>query len=223
MKPVSHRKKVTITRKLSHPTRSQEFMKNSMKNFMKYYPSLLDPNFNSKIAKHAIFKRYKLHRNTKKIEALYKAFVDNTMPLTAGKKPISIRILKPTQKLLRNYMSPFSPYRSLIIYHEMGVGKTCTAITIAESLKNLVKNSNTKIYVIRPDEIERQIFDINVVRENKPLNQCTGDTYLQKPQFTDLINNCISGNDMSCNQLETMVKNDINSFYEFSGAQLWAN
>ena len=42
----------------------------------------------------------------------------------------------------------------------MGVGKTCTAITIVESLKTIVKNSDTKIYVIRPDELERQIFNI---------------------------------------------------------------
>jgi hypothetical protein len=104
----------------------------------------------------------------------------------------------------------------------MGVGKTCSAITIAESLKNIVKNSDTKIYVIRPDEIERQIFDVNMVHERKPLNQCTGDTYLLNPKLTDLVNNCMNGSDASCELLKSKVNKEIRSIYEFAGSQLWA-
>jgi hypothetical protein len=67
----------------------------------------------------------------------------------------------------------------------MGVGKTCTAITIAEALKSIVTNSKTKIYVIRPDEIVRQLFDINVVSNGNPNYQCTGDTYLKNPNLRE--------------------------------------
>ena len=39
------------------------------------------------------------------------------------------------QKLLRDYMQNNSPYRGVLLYHSLGSGKTCTAITIAENLK----------------------------------------------------------------------------------------
>jgi superfamily II DNA or RNA helicase len=40
------------------------------------------------------------------------------------------------QKLLRDYMQNNSPYRGILLYHSLGTGKTCTAITIAENLKS---------------------------------------------------------------------------------------
>lgn len=39
------------------------------------------------------------------------------------------------QRLLRDYMQNNSPYRGILLYHGLGVGKTCSAITIAENLK----------------------------------------------------------------------------------------
>lgn len=39
------------------------------------------------------------------------------------------------QKLLRDYMQNNSPYRGILLYHSLGVGKTCTSIEIAENLK----------------------------------------------------------------------------------------
>ena len=86
-------------------------------------------------------------------------------------------------------MNPYTPYRNLLIYHEMGVGKTCTVITIAEALKSVIQNSGTKIYILRPQEIVRQLFDINMVKLKKPLKQCTGDTYLQNPKYLELMKN----------------------------------
>lgn len=192
--------------------------------YTKYYPSILDPSFTHKITTHPIFNKYKLTGNKQKIEELYKAFETNIpLPSDTKKTSSNIWILKPTQKLLRNFMSPYTPYRGLLIYHEMGVGKTCTAITIAESLKNIVKNSNTKIYIIRPDELERQIFNINVIKDNKPLFQCTGDTYLQNPEHIELINNCKMNDELSCEKLKTKINKDIKKYYEFAGSRLWAN
>ena len=192
--------------------------------YAKYYPSILKPNFSKKIATHKIFKKYKLTTNKKKLEELYKAFDTNKSALNESKKAnTNIYILKPTQKFLRNFMSPYTPYRNLLIYHEMGVGKTCTAITIVESLKTIVKNSDTKIYVIRPDELERQIFNINVIKDKKPLYQCTGDTYLQNPEYSLLIDKCETGNDYSCEQLKSKVDKEVRKIYEFSGSQTWAN
>ena len=202
--------------------------------YNKYYPSILDPNFSQKIANHAIFKKYKLNTNKGKVEKLYESFENNkdSTDNDGNKKKdaeSTTYILKPIQKMLRNFMSPYTPYRSLLVYHEMGVGKTCSAITIAESLKSIVTNSKTKIYVIRPDEIVRQIFNINVVSDGNPNYQCTGDTYItnpNNPNLKELVANCSSRNknkEISCAQLKTTVDKEIKKIYEFIGAESWAN
>ena len=192
--------------------------------YNKYYPSILNPNFGNLITNHKIFKNYKLKHNEDKLQQLYKDFEDNAMSKVKTDKS-NIYILKPTQKLLRNFMSPYTPYKGLLIYHEMGVGKTCTAISIAENLKEIVSKSKTKIYVIRPDEIERQIFNINVVRDGTPAKQCTGDTYIDNGKYNDLVKKCSKkDHDLdSCNQLKTKIDKDIKKIYEFYGSQMWAN
>ena len=194
--------------------------------YNKYYPSILDPNFTNKITHHPVFKKYKLTINKTRLDDLYNAFETNTpLPEDTKKTASTIYILKATQKLLRNFMSPYTPYRNLLIYHEMGVGKTCTAITIAESLKSITQNSGTKIYIIRPDEIARQIFNILVVKDKKPLLQCTGDTYLQNdhPRFIELYDGCLTGSEQQCEQLKMRIEKDIKAIYEFTGSLSWAS
>lgn len=105
----------------------------------------------------------------------------------------------------------------------MGVGKTCTGITIAESLKHITHNSNTKIYVIRSMEIERQLFNTNVIMDGNPLKQCTGDTYIQDPKLQPLVKECIEKNAESCNQLKLKVNKKMREYYKFSGFKMWAS
>lgn len=192
--------------------------------YTKYYPSILDPNFSHKIATHNLFKKYKSMVNKSKLEELYKSFETNKISIEdANKKESSILISKTITKMLRNFMSPYSPYRSILIYHEMGVGKTCTGITIAESFKTLTRNSNTKIYVIRPMEFERQLFNPNVVMDGEPLKQCTGDTYIQDPKLAPLVKGCMAKNQESCDQLKFKVNKEIRGYYKFAGFKMWAS
>jgi superfamily II DNA or RNA helicase len=59
------------------------------------------------------------------------------------------------QKLLRDYMQNNSPYRGILLYHSLGTGKTCTAITIAENLK-----SNRNVVVMLPASLRTNfIYD----------------------------------------------------------------
>ena len=169
-------KKITLKKNIKNSKIQNTHINKQKHKYSKYFPSIYDTNFSKKIASHNLFKNYKLKKDNNKLNQLYKDFEENSSSKNKGSKnDLNTYILKPTQKLLRNFMSPETPYRGLLIYHEMGVGKTCTAISIAENLKNIVSKSNTKIYVIRPDEIERQIFNINVVKEGNPANQCSGD------------------------------------------------
>jgi DNA replication protein DnaC len=57
----------------------------------------------------------------------------------------SNRDLFPQQKLVRDYLLIETPYRGLLLFHGLGVGKTCAAIAVAESLM-----SNKKVYVLLP-------------------------------------------------------------------------
>lgn len=218
------RKKVTITKKRTSTTNTlSKPMKVKDHQYTKYFPSILDPNFTNNITNHKLFRKYKLTINKKRLEDLYTAFETNTkLPDDTKRSANNFYILKLQQKLLRNFMSPYTPYRNLLIYHQMGVGKTCTAITIAEQLKTITQNSDTKIYVIRPDEIERQIFNINVIRDGRPLNQCTGDTYFSNPKYEDYVSRCMTKDETSCESLKLRATRDIRKIYEFTGAQAWA-
>ena len=39
------------------------------------------------------------------------------------------------QKIVRDYLNPDSPYRGIIVFHGLGVGKTCSSIAIAEGFR----------------------------------------------------------------------------------------
>lgn len=47
-----------------------------------------------------------------------------------------IKQLAPIQKIVRDFMQGSSPYRGLLIYYGLGVGKTQTAISIANAIEN---------------------------------------------------------------------------------------
>jgi hypothetical protein len=93
----------------------------------------------------------------------------------------------PVQRFVANFLSPHTPFRSILLYHSVGVGKTCAAITTAE--RYLSVYPRRKVFVVAPKAIQagfkRTIFDINNVvltpGKEKPntSSQCTGDTYLR--------------------------------------------
>jgi len=43
------------------------------------------------------------------------------------------------QKMVRDYLTYYTPYRGLLFYHGLGSGKTCASIATAESLKTMKK------------------------------------------------------------------------------------
>jgi hypothetical protein len=91
------------------------------------------------------------------------------------------------QYFLGHYLSRRTPYKGLLIYHSVGVGKTCSAITIAESfLIPHSLNDEPKIWVIMPralrESFKNQIFKIN--NYDILQNQCTGDSYAKLAHIT---------------------------------------
>ena len=96
----------------------------------------------------------------------------------------------PTQRFVSQFLSPNTPYNGMLLYHGVGVGKTCTAILTAESFLEL--SPKNKVYILAPPAIQdgfyRTIFDINRVKlgdDADDLNEhegCTGNRYLELTQ-----------------------------------------
>jgi len=75
------------------------------------------------------------------------------------------------QLILKNYISKFTPYNNILLYHDVGVGKTCSAITIAEGFKDYVTKMNRKIVVL----VKNQNIEKNFI--NELLSDCTMGYY----------------------------------------------
>jgi hypothetical protein len=77
------------------------------------------------------------------------------------------------QKIVRDYINLYTPYRGLLLYHGLGSGKTCSSIAIAEGMK-----SARKIIIMTPASLKR-----NYIEEIK---KC-GDLLYRKNQYWEWI------------------------------------
>ena len=78
------------------------------------------------------------------------------------------------QKIVREYLNIYSPYRGLLLFHGLGSGKTCSSIAIAEGLKTF-----KKIIVMTPASLR-----MNYMEEMK--SKC-GDLMYKKNQFWEFV------------------------------------
>ena len=77
------------------------------------------------------------------------------------------------QKIVRDYLNLYTPYRGLLLFHGLGSGKTCSSIAIAEGMK-----SDKQIIVMTPASLR-----MNYIEE---LKKC-GDELYHKNQFWEFI------------------------------------
>ena len=116
------------------------------------------------------------------INALFRPYRDE---LTSGENDISCEslyggddsasvALLTHQKIVRDYLNIYSPYRGLLLFHGLGSGKTCSSIAIAEGLKTF-----KKIVVMTPASLR-----MNYIEEMK--SKC-GDLMYKKNQYWEFI------------------------------------
>lgn len=86
---------------------------------MSKYPSINDDEFYEKIQK--LYNKYKIPKAKLSVNEYC--------------KPKDFTLQKP-QQFLPEYINPHTPYKSILIYHRIGAGKTCSAIQIAERWKH---------------------------------------------------------------------------------------
>ena len=136
------------------------------------YPDLKDPGFLPKLIKKREF-----------LESKQKSVKDS---LSEGDKCRSSEDfeINPVQRFVSRVLSPRTPYNSFLLYHGVGVGKTCAAITVCESY--LEAYPSRKIYIVAPPNIQegfrRTIFDMEGLKIPKNGRNshrgCTADIYL---------------------------------------------
>lgn len=171
------------------------------------YPDLNDPNFNAKIASRKEFNDTqfdgKITDIKKQAELLCKSDFE----------------LLPHQMFVKNFLSLQTPYNSLLLYHGLGTGKTCSAIGIAEEMRSFMKQVGItqKILIVASPNVQNnfrlQLFDERKLKldgEQWNLNTCVGNSLLKEINPTNL-------KGITKDKIISLVTSVINKYYSFVG------
>ena len=178
------------------------------------YPNLNDKDFNIKIANKQEFNdtRYDgaIHENIKEhADALAKADFE----------------LQPHQAFVKNFLSFQTPYSSLLLYHGLGSGKTCSAIGVCEEMRDYMKQMGTtkRIIIVASENVQDnfklQLFDerkLKLVDGLWNIRACTGNKLLKEI-------NPMNMKGMTKDKVVSQIKNLINTYYIFLGYVQFAN
>ena len=187
---------------------------NNINNNNEYlYPTLNDPEFNIKISKKKEFSDTKyigdIDDIEKKAEEICKLDFE----------------LMPHQLFVKNFLSFNTPYNCLLLYHGLGTGKTCSAIGIAEEMRNYMKQVNLqqKILIIASPNVQNnfklQLFDERKLKNENGvwnLNTCIGDSLINEINPTSLHN-------ITREKVISQIKSLIKQYYSFKGYSEFAN
>ena len=139
------------------------------------YPDLEDPRFAEKLMRKQEFAENRQ-------DSILKQMEEGVNPCDPDKE----FELTPVQRFIGRFLSPQCPYQSALLYHGVGVGKTCAAITVAENyLRSYPRRS---VIIVAPRNIQpgfrRTIFDdesLRIVEDgSNQAKGCTGNTYLKR-------------------------------------------
>ena len=144
-----------------------------------YYPLIEDEDFNKKIQNHPEFRKYFYLKDS---------YILDEMRKRAEEKCNNVGgyIYKNIQLLVSSFLSLNTPYNGLLLYHGVGVGKSCSSILIADNFKEYVKKHNKKIIILTKktiqDSFRREIFNAEVEKNKIDKNQfsCTSSEYSEK-------------------------------------------
>ena len=120
--------------------------------------------------------------------------------------------LSNNQQFLRNFINRRTPYRGLVIFHGVGVGKTCSAINISNSFLDTEVLGNDRIICLVPKNI-RGGWENTIYDKTKGSGQCSGNS------FEDIIKSSFYHGKVS----DKKVRSIINNYYEFYGYLKFAN
>ncbi len=162
-----------------------------------YYPDLKDPNFLKEIS----------HKREFAITYIKSARRDLNDACNRDYFELA-----PHQIFLKQWISPHTPYRSLLIFHGVGVGKTCSGIQIAENFKDHTKDKKKRMIVLASQNIQVG-WRSTIYNPKRGDDQCTGDTY----EIPEMVS------DQPIDDVTKSVNRQIKQFYELYGYTSFAN
>jgi len=184
------------------------------KDYEYLYPSLNDPEFNLKIGKRKEF-----------YDTRYIGKQEENIAKVADKICNAEFELAPHQMFVRNFLSFQTPYNGLLLYHGLGSGKTCSAINVAEEMRDYLKQMGIvqRIIVVASPNVQEnfklQLFDerkLKLVDGIWNIRACTGNKFLKEI-------NPMNMRGLSKERIVAQVKRIINGAYLFLGYIEFAN
>ncbi len=178
------------------------------------YPSLDDPDFNKKIAEKKEFSATQ-----------YPGKTDKDVKETSNEMCVQDFELMPHQNFVKNFLSYQTPYNSLLLYHGLGTGKTCSAIGVAEEMREYMRQigMKSKIFIVASpnvqDNFRLQLFDERKLTQTGDiwtLNNCVGNKLIKEV-------NPYSTKGVTKDILKSKIKNIIRDNYNFIGYTQLAN
>jgi len=177
------------------------------------YPTLDDPNFNVKIAQKKEFVDTKYDGTIYSVE-------DYAKVLSTAEYE-----LLPQQAFVRNFLSFQTPYNSLLLFHGLGSGKTCSAIGVCEEMRDYLRQIgvNKRIIIVASpnvqDNFKLQLFDERKLKEVDgiwTMKGCLGNKLLKEINPTGM-------KGLKREKVIQQVKNLINVSYSFQGYLQFSN
>ena len=190
-------------------------IEDSQNNSALLYPTLTDPEFNDKIFSKKEF------NDTRYDGEIFEDVKEHSNELIEN----HFRVLKPHQAFVKNFLSFQTPYNSLLLYHGLGSGKTCSAIGVCEESRDYLKQTGIirkNLIVAAPnviDNFKKQLFDENNLKEKDGLwtiSSCIGNKLIDEINPTNL-------KGLKKEQVITQIKSLIRTYYVFMGYIEFAN
>ena len=184
---------------------SIELSDNIMKDIL-LYPDVEDNKFNIKIAEKDEFHR------TKKKDITFDNIEEYSNDINC-----EFTELLPHQIFVKNFLSFQTPYNSLLLYHGLGTGKTCSAMGVSETMRIYLKNLgiNKKILIVATPNIQDN-FRKQLFNENK-LKNINGQWILNSCVGNNLLNEIRANKYSSKKNIVSQINKLIDNGYEFMG------
>ena len=177
-----------------------------------YYPMIDSENFQEKLLEHSEFNELiQSVLNISKLDANEKLSVIKARLLNNS------IILKPYQEFVARFISSYTPYESLLIFHSPGSGKTLSLLNILKNNIDYFVNQNSFIYIFVPRKLLKMQWIESINKHFPELNN-----YIIITTYKSLYNkvvgerkNIIDIKSMKQRKMHTSLKTDF-SEYEHS-------
>ena len=182
------------------------------------YPNLDDSKFSEKLSKKKEFSDTKYENKTadeyKNIEKISNSLCE-----------IREFELDPHQMFVRNFLSFQTPYNSLLLFHGLGTGKTCSAIGVCEEMRTYLNQMgiNKRVIIVASPAVQNnfklQLFDerkLKKINGEWTLYGCTGNKFIKEINPTN-----VKG--LERDKIVKQIKRIISQTYLFLGYVQFAN